>query len=293
MYNGFTMFLKKPGLLLLVLSLSAAGTFAQAAQDPDVDQIIKRFSEKEKEFSRARANYTYRQDVKFQELDGNDRVLGEYSMTSDLSFDQSGKRAEKVVYAPPSTLGKGRSRLGITRQDLDDIQNIQPFVLTSDEIGKYNLKYIGKEKIDEIDTFAFDVSPKKMEKGQRYFEGKIWVDDRDFQIVKTYGKAVPDLVDKNGENLFPRFETYREQVDEYWFPSYIRAVDTLDFSSGKIKVRQIIRFSNYKKYQADVNLTFGDVVGTEKTGDVTLPTQDTKAPALDPRFKKAPEPAKK
>ena len=292
MYNGFTMFLKKFGLLTVLL-LTSSALFAQSSDIP-IDEVIKRFAEKEKEFARARANYVYRQEVKVQELDANDRVLGEYAMTSDITFDRSGKRTEKIVFAPPTTLGKGRSSISMTPQDLQDIQNIQPFVLTSDDIAKYNLKYVGKESVDEIDCYAFDVEPKKIEKGERYFQGKIWVDDRDLQIVKTYGKAVPDLgVGKPGEeNLFPRFETYREQIDEYWFPTYTRAVDTLNFTSGKKKIRQIIRYGNYKKFQADVNLTFGDAVDGGD-GTVTPPSVDNKAPALDPRFKKAPEPEKK
>ena len=149
----------------------------------------------------------------------------------------------KIVSAPPDTL----KRISLTPQDLQDMREIQPFVLTTDDIGKYNIKDAGKEKIDEIDCYTFEVEPKKIEKGQRYFQGKIWVDDRDLQIVKTYGKAVPDLCvggDKCSENLFPRFETYREQIDGYWFPTYTRANDTLNFTSGKVRIRQIFRYAN-------------------------------------------------
>ena len=296
MYNGSTMFLQKSLLLTLMLCVGTSGVLsAQDAPNVSIDEVIKQFAAKEKEFARARANYVYRQEVKVQELDANDRVLGEYAVTSDITFDQSGKRTEKVIYAPPVTLGKGRSSIVMSPEDIQDIQNIQPFVLTSDDIQKYNVKYVGKEMIDEIDCYAFDVEPRKLEKGQRYFQGKIWVDDRDLQIVKTYGKAVPDLnVGKSsGENLFPRFETYREQIDEYWFPTYTRAIDTLNFSSiGKKHIRQIIKYGNYKKFQADVNLTFGDAVDGSG-GTITQPTIDNKAPALDPKYRKAPEPAKK
>ena len=140
---------------------------------------------------------------------------------------------------------------------------------------------------DEIDCFVFDVAPKTIEKGQRYFQGQIWVDDKDLQVVKTYGKAVPDIRGKGPENLFPRFETYREQVDGlYWFPTYTRAVDTLQFSSGAQRIRQIIKYDNYKKFQADVKLTFGDAVEGDSKGGNT--SGDTKAPALDPKLKQPP-----
>jgi hypothetical protein len=256
-------------------------------EDPQmpVDEIIRRFSEKEKEFSAARSGYVYRQDIRVQTLSGNDRVTGEWRQTWDVGFDASGRRSEKVIYAPKDTL----VGLQLTPEDLQDFREIQPFVLTSNDIGKYNVKYLGKELVDEIDCYVFDVSPKVMEKGQRYFEGQIWVDDKDLQIVKTYGKPVPDIKTKNNENLFPRFETYREQIDgEYWFPTYTRAVDTLRFTSGSVRMRQIVRYENYRKFEADVKLTFGDAVDGEGKPD-QAPSTTNKAPALDPRLKQPPK----
>ncbi len=286
---------KKFAYVVSAFLLASVNAFAQSEGTSDairkeqppvpVEEIIKKFAEKERDFRVARANYVYRQDVRVQELNANDRVMGEYHTTSDITFDTAGKRTERIVYAPQNTL----SRISLTKEDLQDIREIQPFVLTSDEIGKYKLNYLGKEKIDEIDTYVFDVEPKVMEKGQRYFQGRIWVDDVDMQVVKTYGKAVPDLnVGKQGENLFPRFETYREQVDEYWFPTYTRAVDTLNFSTGNQRIRQIIKYENYKKFEADVKLTFGDAVEDGAGGGAKTPSND-KAPALDPKLKVDPK----
>ena len=195
------------------------------------------------------------------------------------------KRTERIVFAPQTTL-RG---ISITAQDLQDIRDIQPFVLTSDDIAKYKLTYAGKETIDQIDCYAFEVEPRVIEKGQRYFQGRIWVDDLDLQIVKTYGKAVPDIKEKGQENLFPRFETYREQIDDYWFPTYTRAVDTLQFSSGAQRIRQIIRYENYRKFQADVKLTFGDEVEGRNATTTTPRVDENKAPALDPKLKGNPE----
>jgi hypothetical protein len=246
------------------------------------DEIVRKFAEKERSFKIARGNYTYHQTVRVQTLNGSDRVTGEYYVESDIIFDSSGRRTERITKAPPNTLRD----ISLTPEDLQDIKEIQPFVLTSDDINKYNLKYLGKEMVDEIDCYVFDVAPKTIEKNQRYFQGQIWVDDKDLQIVKTYGKAVPDLR-KGQENLFPRFETYREQVDGlYWFPTYTRALDTLQFSSGAQRIRQVIKYENYKKFQADVKLTFGDAVDGAG-GKNSTNSDTTKAPALDPRLKDA------
>lgn len=282
--------------LVLMLVIGWATGLAQSPanlrqeQPPiPVQDIIRKFAEKEKQFKIARGNYTYRQEVQVQELNANDRVMGEYRMVSDIIFDPTGKRTERIVSAPPTTL----RNISLTPQDLQDIREIQPFVLTSDDIVKYNLKYLGKEMVDEIDCYVFDVGPKTIEKGQRYFQGQIWVDDKDSQIVKSYGKAVPDIKEKGEENLFPRFETYREQIDNYWFPTYTKAVDTLNFSRGAQRIRQIIKYANYKKFEADVKLTFGDAVDGAGVDKQPTPDSGRKAPALDPKLNPKTDPKKK
>jgi hypothetical protein len=218
-----------------------------------VEEIIRKFAEKEQEFQKARENYIYRQTVRIEVLELDGRRSGEeYFMISDILFDNKGRRIEKVVRHPPSTL----NRVILTPEDLHDIQNIFPFVLTTSNVGKYNLTYLGKEKIDEIDTYVFDVSPKKVEKDERYFEGKIWVDDQDLQIVKTDGKTIYVVTKKNKDARFPRFETYRNNVDgKYWFPVYTKADDVLDFPGNKIRIREIVKYENYKRFEAEVKIT--------------------------------------
>ena len=161
------------------------------------DEIIKRFAAKEKEFKTARENYMYRQEVKVQTLDG-DTADGEFRIVTDVVFDPNGKRSEQVVFAPQSTL----ERISMTKEDMDDIQHRLPFVLTTDEIPEYDILYVGQQKEDELNTYVFDVAPKHIDKGKRYFQGRIWVDDTDFQIVKTRGKNVPDIRSKVARTCF-------------------------------------------------------------------------------------------
>jgi hypothetical protein len=227
-----------------------------------VEEIIRKFSEKEQEFQKARENYIYRQTVRIEVLELDGRRSGEeYFMVSDILFDNKGRRIEKVVRSPPSTL----QRVILTPDDLHDIQNIFPFVLTSSNVEKYNLTYLGKEKIDEIDSYLFDVSPKKVEKEERYFEGKIWVDDQDLQIVKTDGKTIYVVTKKNRDARFPRFETYRNNVDgKYWFPVYTKADDVLDFPGQKVRIREVVKYENYKRFEADVKITNVEELPAEK-----------------------------
>jgi hypothetical protein len=210
------------------------------------DQIIQRFAERETEFKRERDNYTYTQSFVVQTVDAAGQPDGEYRMTSDIIFTTSGKRYDRVIYAPPPTL----QRVSLSEQDLADLQHVQPFVLTTDELPKYDISYVGRQKVDELTTYVFEVTPKRIEKNQRYFQGRIWVDDKDLEIVKTYGKAVPDIRKGNDENIFPRFETYRENIEgHYWFPTYTHADDVLHFSSGDIRIRMTVRYKDYKRFR--------------------------------------------
>jgi hypothetical protein len=216
-----------------------------------VEEIIRKFAESEAEFRTERDNYTYEQTFVVQTLDDDGQPDGEYRMTSDIIFTTKGERYEKIIYAPPPTL----ERITLSEQDLDDLKNIQPFVLTTGELPKYDITYVGREQVDEVSTYVFDVRPKKIEKNQRYFQGRIWVEDHDLEIVKTDGKAVPDIRKGNSENVFPRFETYRENIEgHYWFPTYTRSDDTLHFRTGDVHIRMIVHYSDYKRFRVTTRL---------------------------------------
>jgi len=240
------------------VSLSAFGDEGplDTAQPKGVtpDEIIQRFAAKEKEFKTALDQYGYRQTVKVQTIDG-DTPDGEYQQVFDVSFDDQGKKVKNVVFAPQSTL----QRIMMTEQDIDDIENRLPFVLTSDEIGEYSILYVGQQQEDDLHCYVFDIAPKQIEGKKRYFQGRIWVDDKDFQIVKTFGKSVPDIRKKrDSENLFPKFTTYREQVVDgpYWFPVYTRADDTLHFSTGDVRIKEVVKYEDYKRFGSKSKITF-------------------------------------
>ena len=215
------------------------------------EEIIQKFAAKEKEFKEARDQYTYRQWVRVITPEDD----GTYEQRFDVTFDDKGHRIKNVVFAPQPTL----SKLIMTQEDLDDIENRLPFVLTSDELGEYDVLYIGQQQQDELHTYVFDVAPKQIEGKKRYFQGRIWVDDHDFQIVKTYGKTVPDIRKKKGqENLFPKYTTWREQIDgKYWFPTYTLAEDTLHFSAtGDVKIKEVVKYEDYKRFGAKSRITY-------------------------------------
>jgi thiol-disulfide isomerase/thioredoxin len=246
----------------------AAAKETKDLTDPSPDQIqkiIHEFAAKEKLFKEARDNYTYHQINKVEELGPDNEVGGVYEQEWDILFDDSGKRIERVTYAPADTLKK----IIMTEEDLTSFRNTQPFVLTTDELPEYEIKYLGHVKVDEITAYVFQVRPKEIQKGHQYFQGVVWVDDQDLQIVKSEGKPVPELHTRRGENLFPRFTTWREQIDgKYWFPTYTMADDTLYFSSGSVHIKEILRYTDYKQFKSKVRIVSA------------TPTDQPNAPAI-------------
>lgn len=225
---------------------------SNAAPKIPPDQIIQKFGEREAEFRKERDNYTYTQTFVIQTIDAySGQPDGEYRMTSDILFTPEGKRYEHVTDAPQPTL----ERITMSQQDFDDLEHVQPFVLTADELPKYDVKYVGQQQLDDLNTYVFDVGPKTIEKNQRYFQGRIWVDEKDLAIVKTDGKAVPDIKKHGQENVFPRFETFRENIEgHYWFPTYTHSEDTLHFSNQDVKIRMTVRYENYKRFGSIIKI---------------------------------------
>jgi hypothetical protein len=236
-------------------------------------QIIANFEEKESAFRRAMANYTYERSVKVQTIDDDtNKPDGQYFQVVDITADPSGKLYEKVVEAPANTI----ERVMMSPADFEDIEHRLPFVLTKEDAVQYDITYIGKQKIDDVDTYAFDVKPKVIEKGKRYFQGRIWVDQKELQIVVTNGKNVPDDLRKGHEDLSPPFTTYREQIDgKYWFPVYTKGDGTLHFPAGKgylsndVHIREIVKYTDYKRFGSSVRIT--TVGGAEVEQDTTPP----------------------
>ena len=215
----------------------------------------------------------------------NNKVKGEWYEVDDVIFDPDGRRTERVVYAPASTLAD--AGILMTPSDLQDIQHGYPFVLTKESIPEYDVKYVGRQKVDEIDCYVFDVSPKTIEKNKRYLDGRIWVDTTDLQIVVTNGRMVPDDTRKNSEDLHPPFMTWRQQIDgHYWFPVYTKGEGYLHFAGGygymaqDIHIRDTIKYSDYKRFGSTSKVFYGD---QEITNPGQPQNQQPQTPASPPK----------
>lgn len=234
----------------------------------EIDRIIKAFSAKEAEFRNALRLYGFKRSATVQTVGMGKQITGEYRRDSLFAFNDTGKRFEKVLFAPIPTL----TEVSVTPEDIDDLNGVNQFPLEPSKIDQYNFTFVGKEKIDDLDLYVFDVEPKNADPKktrERFFKGRIWVDDKDLQIVKSMGKGVPETK----QNKFPITEIYRENVDgKYWFPTYAYANDELVFDSGQVvRMKMKILYQDYKEFQSTVRLLGSEEV-IDESGDKPAPT---------------------
>lgn len=249
--------------LLIVLCFEVAASFGQTAgvvkkdlSPADIDRIIKRFTENEGDFRAALTSYVFNRFATVNIIGLGGQIAGTYRRDSFMTFSQDGGRFEKVLFAPVATTPPGF----VTPEDLEDLGGVNPFALEPSSVPQYNFSYIGTERIDELNLYVFDVTPKVIpdpkKSKARLFTGRIWVDVEDLMIVKSKGKAVPETK----TNKFPIVETTREQVDgKYWFPSDARSDDELVFDNGSVvKIRMRVKYTGYKVGRSEVRILDDD-----------------------------------
>jgi TonB family protein len=247
---GFITFALSSGLGLAQQNSLKPGNLTEA----EIAQIVNTFTKKEFEFRRALNSYAFKRDAKIQSLGMGGQITGEFHRVSNFTFDNQGHRYEKILIAPMASFA------GVSQEDLDDLGGINPFALEPAKIDQYNFRFVGKERIDELDLYVFDVTPKVIpdpkRSKERVFTGRVWVDDQTIQIVKTRGKGLPET--KN--NKFPYVETYREEIDgRYWFPTYSFADEELVFDSGEVlHIRIKVLYSDFVPAHATVRVVEAD-----------------------------------
>ncbi len=227
------------------------GTESEPPAPPSlpVEEIVRRFSQKEEEYLSARTRYGFRKSVRVQEFAPDGSLAGEFLRVTEYTKNPDGNISVKAVEKPQSTL----QGIYLAPEDLDSIDRIPAFPLTASQLSKYELKYLGREQLDEIDCYIFQAKPKTVERSKAFFDGVVWVDAQYLEVVKTYGKWVTDQGDTRGiaQLPFSLFETYRENVDaKYWFPNYLRSDDTLHLKDMDVPVRLVVKWSEFKPASA-------------------------------------------
>ena len=276
--------MKKAQLFLMIFCLSAVSAFAQTSNivksdlsQTEIDRIIKTFTENEKKFRVALTEYVFNRNATIQTIGMGGQITGVYHRQSFMALKKDGERFEKITYFPMSTV----TDVQITTTDIEDLGGVNAFALEPEMVPQYNFTFLGKEKIDDLNLYVFDVMPKVKPDSKsklRYFQGRIWVDDRDLMIVKSKGKGFPE--DKN--NKYPVVETWRENVEgKYWFPAFASSDDELVFENGSsVKLRMRVKYTDYTKGNVDITILDDD---TEEVPEVQeKPKSDSKLPPPPP-----------
>src|SRR6267378_4232603 len=222
------------------------GTEPEPAAPPSLppDEIIRRFSAKEDQFIAARPTYGYRKTIRIDEFGDDGKPAGQFLMVTETMRAANGQVISKVVQKPQSTL----RYFNLETEDVKELDRIPAFPLTSSQLAKYDLKYIGEEQVDEVDCYIFKVKPKVLDRTHAYLDGLVWVDTKYVEVVKTYGRWVNELGEVRSATLpFTLFETYRENVGgKYWFPNYSRSDDTLHLKDQDVTIRVVLQWSDFK-----------------------------------------------
>jgi hypothetical protein len=230
------------GLMIAVVGPSPPASAALQKTSPA--EILSGAAERGKQLLAALRDYTYYSELTIQTVSQADTISGKYYRFSQISFDRTGNRLEKVL-ENTSTLPKD---IYIGTNTANSLTRIYPFIITPETFNEYEVNYVGRERVDELDTFVFDVKPKiKMpdpEKShERYLRGRVWIEDQDLCVVKVAGEALPE---QSGHRT-PKFETYFQNYDRFWFPAYTSADDTIRIGRDATRVTVNLRFTGYKK----------------------------------------------
>ena len=236
------------GLLMLAavaFSLDDA-SLAQSVSSPD--EVIKRAAANEQKLKAAEKEFSYRQEILVQTFGEANTVSRQLHRVSEWTYDSLGNRSERIIEYPTSSL---TAALGVLQPDFKSLLGVDLFFLTPDQLSGYSIKFVSRQKLDDLNTYLFDIEPvdqkntPKREKGDHPFKGKVWIDDQDFQIVSVQGRAV---IARDEVARFPKFECYRENVERgVWLTSLVHARDVLDLKRVDLPIKIEIKYSGYKR----------------------------------------------
>jgi hypothetical protein len=229
------------------------------------ETIVESFLRTEAQLRQALNQHTFKREVVLQTIGPNGEVTGRYVRNSEFLFDDRGRRIERVMYHPPSTIRE----LRITREDIQDLAGAQLLGIDITESAKYRLTYRGEELLAGKRVYVLNVEPavqpNPYRMSERYFRGTVWIDAATYQMVRARGTVEPQ-----GKQRFPQFETWREIITAtsnesnteprkpantaFAFPSRTEADDVLHFSKRDVNYRIRVRYYDYKLFASTVSV---------------------------------------
>ncbi len=205
-------------------------------------EMVQKMAAHEAAFKQARTAAGYKQTTRIQEYNADGSVGGEYSVTNEIRpASETGRRARQLQDSSPTLV-----YTSFSPDEIAELARVGALMFTPDVMENYDLTYAGKQQVDELNTYTFRIQPKKLDRKNRFFEGVIWADDQDWEIVRIFGHFVSETPTPD-DKVFKMFEIYRESVeDKFRFPTFLRSDDTVAIKDGSIRVRLTIRWTDYK-----------------------------------------------
>ncbi|HYL98197.1 MAG TPA: hypothetical protein VEZ90_04525 [Blastocatellia bacterium] len=225
----------------MILVLVCTPAWILAGQNPDPSQVLVKAIENGQRVIDVLKNYECVRETKVEPIKPDLVIAGTYKRVSKLRRPSS----EQI-----ETVTELKSDLGddyrVSGQFLERLARLYYFLIGSHTADTYEFNYVGRERIDELNTYVFDIKPKvhKLDSrsATRYLKGRIWIDGQDMEVVKVAGEIMPPA----GPHRTARFETYFQNHGSYWFPAYSWADDDLPDGDAAYRAIIIIRYSQYK-----------------------------------------------
>jgi hypothetical protein len=236
---------KRTLILIPLVALMSAPLLTERAwaQIPSKD-ILNRAAANGEETGASFDRLARYEELTIQVVGVGNNVTGEYYRRSRIFLDRTERTSEKVFEEKSTLPGDVFFSIAAVR----GLLSIYRFNITREVLLKYEFSYIGRERIDELNTFVFDVRPKdrildRPNAGSRLLKGQVWIDDQDMQVVKVAGEVLPHT----RPDRTPRFETYFKNYGRYWLPAYTNADEDLRMSDGSSRVIIKVREYGFEK----------------------------------------------
>ena len=116
----------------------------------------------------------------------------------------------------------------------------------------YSFEYVRREFLGDVRCLVVDVMP-KAGSGKHRFEGRMWLEDHDYNIVRFNGTYRPAPAHE-----FAHFDSWRTNTGALWLPSFIYAQDE-GFKFGPVKsspMRAQTRLWDYERARERADQAF-------------------------------------
>ena len=253
---------------------SGAASQKKTAYDQVIDRIVQREQQEMKAFARYRPVVeTYIQQL------APDKVMGEVPVHDAYFLGQADlSQGISVRSMLPKTSGRF-NLLGFAGGGTDWQPDgfVQMIYLDRNGFDRqhYDFRYRGRDFLGEIRCYVFDVIPTK-DAGKGRFEGRIWVEDRDFTIVRFNGTYVP-VRKLPFLNFAAHFDSWRVNVQAgLWLPAYVFVEGLSDKPGEMPRFKAQTRLWAYNPEAADQETDFSKL-----SIESTAPVQDDSAQEND------------